>query len=182
MGQVLGPLLGQLVISDIAEIPDSAPITPFQIDQRSRISVEDLPICQSKLISAVLLPMTVEIFDPFGKNVGGLDSGQYMIENSLIISCAQKSIRYLEVTPELFICQKNMVGLVYNQNAINRRLSLRLQQRSLEQQCFLGPLPESDIPRDGRSPRNVPTSVPDRRDGQCHFKYRAALTDSLSFS
>jgi hypothetical protein len=61
--------------------------------------------------------MTVEIFDPFGKNVGSLDFGQYMIENNLIVPCAQKSIRYLELKPELFVGENNMVGFFDNQNA-----------------------------------------------------------------
>src|ERR1022692_96861 len=93
----------------------------------------------------MFVPMAIEIFDPLDKSVGDLASIGYVLAHNKIVSRAQQFVRYPKVEPKLFVRQDDLIGLIDNQHAINGRLSLRFQQRGLEQQRFLSLLALSDV-------------------------------------
>ena len=84
-----------------------------------------------------------------GPETGRRDRASYVLAQNKIVSCAHQLIRYTELEPKLFICQNNAIGFIDHEDAINGRISLRLQQRVFEQQCFLGLLALSDVAHGG---------------------------------
>src|ERR1051326_3432330 len=55
----LHSFVGDFSIGDVAKIPDSASVPSVRIDERCRVSVEDLSILQPELIPAFLISMLV---------------------------------------------------------------------------------------------------------------------------
>src|SRR5579862_444182 len=68
-----------------------------------------------------------------------------MIANDQVVSSHQDLIRYSEVEPELSICEDDVIGLVDDEDAIDCRLGLCLQQCGLEQQSFLSLFAVRDV-------------------------------------
>ena len=97
--------------------------------------------------------MAVEILDPRDKGLGVLHLIRCVIAHDNIVSRAQHFIRYSEVESKLLVCQNDVIRLVHHQNAINGRLSLRLQQRIFEQQGFLSLFAFRDVAHRGQQPR-----------------------------
>src|SRR5271166_2216427 len=145
IGQELDSFLSDFAVGDVAKVPDSSPIPAFRVNQRRGVSIENLPIFESELVPATFVPMAIEIFDPFDKSVGVLDSIGYVLAHNKIVSRVQQFLRYPKVEPKLFVRQDDLIGLIDSQHAINCRLRLRFQQRSLEQQRFLSLLALSNV-------------------------------------
>ena len=70
--------------------------------------------------------MVIEILDPLDKGFGILDFIRHVLSHDVIVFCFQQFIRDSEVEPKLLVCQNDVIGLIDHQNAINRRLCLRL--------------------------------------------------------
>ncbi len=88
--------------------------------------------------------MAIEIVDLLDKGVRGFNFSRPMWRTRNALG-TQQFIWYFEVKSKLFVCQNDVIGLVHNQNAINCRLGLRLQQCSLEQQSFFSLFAFGDV-------------------------------------
>src|ERR1700721_136876 len=94
---------------------------------------------------------------------------------------------------KLLVRQDDAVALIDGQNAIDRRLRLRLKECSLKQECvrrsfqsrrlqfqpLLSTFTNSDVPSNCRGPGDSSRCVLDRRNGQRDLSEKPSLRDLL---